>query len=105
MSTLFKILSIFPLGVLHALGWVLGWLAFLLSGVYRRRFLDNVRQAQLDWRQWLPAVGAAGKLVSELPRLWLGGPVPVQWQGAQYVDAALAHGKGSGLFNAARGVF
>lgn len=94
MTTLFKILSFWPLGVLHALGGVLGWLAFLVSGVYRRRFLANVAQAQLVWRQWLPAIGAAGKLVGELPRLWLGRPVPVQWQGAQHVDTALADGKG-----------
>ncbi len=94
MTTLFKILSFWPLGVLHAMGWVMGWVAFMFSGVYRRRFLDNVQQARLLARQWLPAVGAAGKLVSELPRLWLGRSVPVQWQGAQHVDTALAHAKG-----------
>lgn len=94
MTTLFKILSFWPLWLLHALGWLMGWLAFIVSGVYRRRFLDNVRQAHLVARQWLPAVGGAGKLVSELPRLWLGHSVPVQWQGAHHVDTALAHGKG-----------
>lgn len=94
MTTLFKILSFWPLGVLHALGWMMGWLAFMFSGVYRRRFLDNVGQAQLGMRQWLPAVGAAGKLVSELPRLWMGRPARVQWQGAQHVETALAQGKG-----------
>lgn len=94
MTTLFKILSIWPLGLLHALGWVMGWIAFLASGVYRRRFLANVQQAGLHRRQWLPAVSAAGQLVAELPRLWMGDPVPVQWNGAQHVDAALAMGKG-----------
>lgn len=94
MTTLFKILSIWPLGLLHALGWVMGWIAFLASGVYRRRFLANVQQAGLHRRQWLPAVGAAGQLVAELPRLWMGGPVPVQWDGAQHIDAALALGQG-----------
>ena len=94
MTTLFKILSIWPLGLLHALGWVMGWIAFLASGVYRRRFLANVQQAGLHRRQWWPAVGAAGQLVAELPRLWMGGPVPVQWDGAQHIDAALALGKG-----------
>lgn len=94
MTGLFKILSFLPLWLLHAMGWVLGWSAFVFSGVYRRRFLDNVRQARLVARQWFPAVGAAGKLVSELPRLWMGRSVPVQWQGAQHVETALAQGKG-----------
>ena len=94
MTTLFKILSIWPLWLLLALGWVMGWIAFLASGVYRRRFLANVQQAGLHRRQWLPAVSAAGQLVAELPRLWMGGPVPVQWDGAQHIDAALALGQG-----------
>lgn len=33
-------------------------------------------------------------MVAELPRLWLGAPVPARWQGAEYVDAALLRGKG-----------
>lgn len=94
MTTLFKILSVWPLGLLHALGWVLGWLAFLASGVYRTRFVANVRQAGLSLHRCLPAVGAAGHLVAELPRLWLGRSVRVHWDGAQHVDVALAQGKG-----------
>ena len=94
MTTLFKFLSIWPLWLTHGVGNVMGWLVFCVSGIYRRRFLANARQAGLRWRQWAPAVAAAGKLVAELPRLWLGAPVPVRWQGAQHVDAALLRVKG-----------
>ena len=94
MTTLFKILSTLPLWLLHAVGWCLGWLVFAISGVYRRRFVANARQAGMGWRQWRGSVGESGKLVAELPRLWLGQPVPVQWIGAQHVEEALALGRG-----------
>ncbi|MBK9238187.1 MAG: lysophospholipid acyltransferase family protein [Rhodoferax sp.] len=94
MTTVFKFLSILPLWLVHGLGGGAGWLVFLSSGVYRQRFLDNARQAGLGWRQWAPAVAAAGRMVAELPRLWLGSPVPVFWQGAELVDAALLRAKG-----------
>ena len=69
-----KCCPLLPLWLLHGAGWVLGWLAFLGSGVYRQRFLDNARQAGIGAAGWRPAVGEAGKLVAELPRLWLGRP-------------------------------
>lgn len=94
MITLIKFLSVLPLCLVHGLGWGMGWLVFLVSGIYRKRFLANARQAGMAWRQWLGAVGESGKLVAELPRLWLGRPVPVQWDGAQHVEAALALGRG-----------
>ena len=83
-----------PLAFAHALGWAVGWLVFFASGVYRQRFLANARQAGVGWRPLLGAVGEAGKLVAELPRLWFGAPVNVVWEGAQHVDAALARGRG-----------
>ena len=94
MLALFRVLSLVPLGLLHGLGWLLGWAVFVLSGVYRRRFLDNARQAGVGRARWLVAVGQAGRLVAELPRLWLGRPVPIQWDGAQLVEAALQQGRG-----------
>jgi len=94
MITLFKTLSVLPLWLLHGLGWLLGWVAFVASGVYRRRFVANARQAGLTARHWLPAVGESGKLVAELPRLWQGRPVPVLWDGLAHVQAALAQGRG-----------
>lgn len=94
MITLFRWLSFSPLWLLHGVGWVLGWVVFGLSGVYRRRFLANARQAGYGWAQWGAAVGQAGRLVAELPRLWLGRPVTLLWEGAQHVEAALGQGRG-----------
>lgn len=94
MITLFKLLSALPLWLLHGVGACLGWLAFLGSGVYRRRFLANAKQAGMRWSQWTVAVGQSGKLVAELPRLWMGRPVRVMWHGQAHVEAALARGKG-----------
>jgi KDO2-lipid IV(A) lauroyltransferase len=94
MTILLKSFAALPLWLLHGLGWTMGWLAFGVSGVYRRRFLLNARQAGFHWRQWLGAVGEAGKLVTELPRLWLGRAVPVDLVGAQHVAQALAAARG-----------
>jgi KDO2-lipid IV(A) lauroyltransferase len=94
MITLFRFLSILPLWLLHGAGWLLGWGVFALSGASRSRFLDNAHQAGYGRARWLGAVGQAGRLVAELPRLWLGPPVPIHWDGDQYVDAALKQGRG-----------
>lgn len=94
LRTLFIALSHFPLPLLHALGWLLGWLSFVLSGRYRRRLLAHAGQAGYGWRVALSSVGEAGKLVAELPRLWLGRPVRVGWEGAGCIEAAQAHGAG-----------
>lgn len=91
---LFRLLSVLPLPVLHGLGWVLGWLSFLLSGRYRRRLLANARLAGVSRATVLASVGEAGKLVTELPRLWMGRPVVVGWEGAAFIEAAQAHGRG-----------
>ena len=94
MQRFFKIFSRLPLGLAQALGGLLGWCVFVASATYRRRFLAQVRQAGLSVAQWRPAVAAAGQLVAELPRLWLGAPVPVQWVGQEHVETALALGRG-----------
>lgn len=94
MMPLFKLISKLPLWCLHGLGWGLGWLVFLTSGTYRRRFVANVLKSGVAWPQWRKAVGEAGKLVTELPRLWLGAPVPVLWDGETHVADALAQGRG-----------
>lgn len=94
MTLLFRLLSHSPLWFLQTLGWLLGWLAFLASGDYRRRFLENVAQAGVPRARWLPAVGESGRLIAELPRLWLGRGVPVGWDGAEHVQAALDQQRG-----------
>lgn len=94
MPTLFRFLSRFPLWALHALGVVLGWASFLLSSSYRRRLLANAAQAGYGLAQVRGAVAHAGRMTAELPRLWMGAPVPLFWQGQATVEAAYAQGKG-----------
>ncbi|MDT8989599.1 lysophospholipid acyltransferase family protein [Curvibacter sp. APW13] len=94
MQALFRFLALVPLSLLHGLGSVLGLLAYLFSPDYRQRFRDNVAQAGLQAQVGWRAVFAAGRMVSELPRIWFGAPVPVQWQGAEHIEAALAAGRG-----------
>lgn len=91
---LFRALSVLPLPALHGLGWVLGWASFLLSGRYRRRLLAHAKQAGYSTAVAMSSVGEAGKLVAELPRLWLGRPVHVVWEGAAHIEAAQANGAG-----------
>jgi KDO2-lipid IV(A) lauroyltransferase len=90
----FRFLSHWPLWALHALGHAAGWLAWLLSPVYRRRFMDNARQAGLGLGQVAPAIGHAGAMSAELPRLWFGAPVPVQWADDRAAVQAYASGQG-----------
>lgn len=94
MTALFRVLSWLPLWLLHAIGWALGWLVFALSATYRQRFIANFRQASYGWAQCRAAVGQAGELVAELPRLWFGRPVGIEWDGAQHIEQALAQGRG-----------
>ncbi len=87
---LFRALSRAPLWLLHGIGAAMGWLAFAASGMYRKRLLANARQAGCTTAQTLASIGQAGRLVAELPRIWLGADSPVTWQGAELLEAALA---------------
>ncbi len=91
---LFRALSWLPLPVLHALGWLLGWLSFVLSSRYRHRLFSHAAQAGYARHVALATVGESGKLVAELPRLWLGRPVPVAWSGAEHIEATQQQGTG-----------
>jgi KDO2-lipid IV(A) lauroyltransferase len=94
VKTLFRVLALLPLPILHAAGAASGWLAFLASGTYRRRFVANARQAGYALGQIRPAVAEAGKLIWEVPRLWFGRAVAVEWDGDELIAAARAQGKG-----------
>nr|WP_315228489.1 lysophospholipid acyltransferase family protein [uncultured Albidiferax sp.] len=98
MSLLFRWSARLPLAVLHMLGALLGWLAYLASPTYRKRFNENVAQAGIAPRQARRAIAEAGKLATELPWLWLrprAQKLPkIQWQGVEHLEAALALGKG-----------
>lgn len=90
----FRFFSRWPLWALHALGGMGGWLAWSFSGRYRARFLDNARQAGLGLGTVLRAVGQAGRMSAELPRLWLGRMPPLAWADDHAAAAAYAQGQG-----------
>lgn len=94
MKTFFRALALLPLPFLHALGAAVGWLSFLASPTYRRRFLENAAQAGYGLAEVSAAVGETGKLLAELPRLWFGRPVRLEWEGASLITAARAQGRG-----------
>ena len=94
MFSLLRWLSRRPLRLLHAWGAVLGWLAFALSPTYRRRFHENAAQAGYRFAQVRPAVAQIGRMVAELPRLWLGQTPHFEWDNDACVDAAYAQKKG-----------
>jgi Kdo2-lipid IVA lauroyltransferase/acyltransferase len=94
VKALFQLLSSWPLPLLHALGAVLGWLTWLLSPTYRRRFAENARQAGYRFAQVRPAVAEAGKLVAETPRLWFGRMPAIQWEHDELISELRAQGRG-----------
>ena len=94
MLTLLSWLSHRSLGFLHALGAGLGWLGYALSGAYRRRVRTNARLAGIGSAERRAAVAHAGRMVAELPRLWLGAPPAYEWDNVACVDRAYAAGRG-----------
>jgi Kdo2-lipid IVA lauroyltransferase/acyltransferase len=94
VKTLFRTFALLPLPLLHGLGAAAGWASFLLSGTYRRRFVDNARQAGYGLAALRGAVAEAGKLIAETPRLWFGRPVRIQWEGAALIEEARARKSG-----------
>ena len=105
MTFIFRLLCRLPLAMLHALGWAMGWAVFLFSPLYRRRFLANAALAGVSRADRLLAVGECGKLLAELPRLWMGAPVPVYWEGEADLERALAQGRGIVAFTPHMGCF
>ena len=94
MPVVFRFFSVFPLWWLHLVGAAMGWVAFAASATYRRRFLANAALAGYSFGAVRAAVGHAGRMVAELPRLWLGATMPCRLQGEACVEAAYAAGKG-----------
>lgn len=94
MPTLFRIVSLLPLWLLHGLGAAMGWLVFCASPTYRRRFIENAALAGYAFAQVRAAVGHAGRMVAEMPRLWLGTLPACRIEGAECVERAWDLGKG-----------
>lgn len=110
MLTFLRWLSERSLRLLHALGGAMGWTAWLLSPSYRQRLKHNADRAGLSPRERRAAVADAGRLVMELPRLWLRPatqPIadPVRWEGAELLDGLLAQGRGLVLLTPHMGSF
>ena len=110
MLTLIRWLSGCSLRLLHALGGALGWAGYLASPSYRRRLNENAAAAGVSPRQRRAAVADAGRLVMELPRLWLRPREqsindPVRWEGEALLEALLARGHGLVLLTPHMGSF
>ena len=95
---------------LHAVGAALGWLAYLTSPSYRKRHRANAALAGVGSAPRRASVGEAGKLLMELPRLWLRPREqaindPVQWLHAELVDQALDGSRGLILLTPHMGSF
>jgi len=100
--TLFRFLSRLPLAWLHSLGFVVGWLTWLLSPTYRRHMHENMvlaLGAAAAGRLRSAAIAEAGKGMLELPLVWLR-PLAetasrvVEVSGWELVEAASRRGKG-----------
>ena len=110
MSLLLAWLSRRSLRLLHAWGGWLGWLAYALSPSYRGLLKSNAALAGVAAADRREAVADAGRLVMELPRLWLRPrdvPIadPVHWEGAELLDKLLDRGRGLVLLTPHMGSF
>jgi KDO2-lipid IV(A) lauroyltransferase len=110
MLILARWLSTWPLWLLHALGAALGWLTYALSPSYRSRLKANAALAGVSVADRRASVAEAGRLVGELPRLWLrpaDKPIadPVRWDGEEVLQGLLDRGKGLVLLTPHLGSF
>ena len=94
MPFFFRLLSRMPLWLLHAAGWLLGWLYFWGSRGYRENFRANVTQSGLAWDVCKGAIAQSGMMIAEFPRVWLGATPTLRWEGLEVVESAYAAGKG-----------
>ena len=88
-------ISRWPLGLLHAVGGLLGWLVWLGSPTYRRRLRTNADLAGVPAGARRRAIAEAGRMVAETPWLWLTASNDdllrkVQWRGAGALEGYIA---------------
>jgi KDO2-lipid IV(A) lauroyltransferase len=93
----FRFFSHWPLWALHAIGQSVGWLAWLFSPTYRQRFSANVKTAGLQFSQVRGAIGQAGSMSTELPRLWMGKSPAVVWTEGSLACVESAYAAGHGV--------
>src|SRR5258706_15645232 len=92
-----------PLWMLHALGAALGWAMYGLSPTYRRHLRDNLEAAGYrDARTRRAAISGAGRMLAELPAVWLRPRSEIvalgrRVEGMEHVERARAAGPGIGF--------
>ena len=97
---LMSLVARFPLWILHALGGALGWAIYGLSPTYRRHMRENLAAAGFhDSGTRRAAIASAGRMVAELPAVWLrprgqAAALVRQVDGRELVDRARAAGQG-----------
>lgn len=94
MPSLFRLFAALPLWLLHDLGAAMGWLILALSPTYRRRFVANAAQAGYSFAQVKAAAGHAGRMVFEMPRIWLGQLPDCDIVNGECAEKAYARGRG-----------
>ena len=94
MPSLFRLFAALPLWLLHGLGAAMGWLILALSPTYRRRFVANAAQAGYSFAQVKAAAGHAGRMVFEMPRIWLGQLPDCDIVNGECAEKAYARGRG-----------
>lgn len=99
MVFLFRLLSLLPLSLLHALGGALGRLVYWLSPTYRRHLQENMAQAGIDLALRGAVAAETGKQMIELARIWMrpleeAVPLVAEVTGWEHVEAARQAGKG-----------
>ena len=88
-------ISGWPLGLLHAVGGLVGWLVWLLSPTYRRRLRTNADLAGVDAAARRRSIAESGRMVAETPWLWLRASNDellrmVTWRNPEVLEAAIA---------------
>lgn len=109
-KTIFHLLALLPLRMLHGLGALLGRLTYAVSAQYAARTRENLRQAmsvdaastfdEVQYQNTLSAtISEAGKSIAELAWIW-GRPYDEvlgkvrECRGLEHIEAAQARGKG-----------
>lgn len=116
MTALARLFARLPLGFVHFLGGLLGWLTYWADAKYRRRLRENLRASGVasTSARFQPllrsAITSAGKAMLEVVVIWFRPEVEVmklvrQVEGWEHVEAARAAGKGVILLTPHLGCF
>lgn len=98
-TLLARIVALVPLPLAHAAGRALGWAMYGLSPAYRRHLRENLETAGYrDGATRRAAIAEAGKLLAELPAIWLRPRAQVaalvrRIEGLELVEAARSAGR------------